>query len=111
MTRILLRTLVILLVAGLVAGGIYLFAQSGGLSLIGAAGHAEGLSRASAAGLPQADGELHFDGGDSQAGFSLDGLGGVLMQLGKVAAITMLVGVVKAGARLFRRRPQVASPI
>ncbi len=103
MTRILLRTLLILVVAGLVAGAIYLFAQNGGLSLIGAGGHAEGFSPASAGG------ELHLDGRDVQAGFSIEGLGGVLMQLGKVALITVLVAVIKVGTRLFKRPRPVAS--
>lgn len=114
MLKILLRMLIILAVAGLVAGGIYLLAQNGGMSWLGIGGTHEGLlngAGAAAGQLPaRPDGGAfvkgqHFEGGrDGGAGFSLMGLTGLAMQLGKVAVITAAVVVFQTVMRLFKRR-------
>lgn len=119
MLKIILRTLIILLVAGLVAGGIYLFVQNGGVSLLGAGagrdsgrGFSPDQSPGTLAGAAFAAGQrpASFDHGpEGQAGFSLAGLAGVAMQAGKIAVITALVVAVQSLARLFRRRRRVAS--
>ncbi len=121
MLKIILRTLIILLVAGLVAGGIYLFVQNGEASLLGA-----GAGRAIGRGFPagQAPGTLAgaiftagqrldgFERGpEGQMGFSLAGLAGVVMQAGKVAVITALVVAGQSLGRLFRHhRHAVSAP-
>jgi hypothetical protein len=123
MVKTILHGALILLVAGLVAGGIYLFVQNGGMSMIGgAAGQAEGFEHGSgngpgfargnapsgAQGFPQGEGFRGDRGGEDS--FSVAGIGGVLMQLVKVAVITALVVAVQAVIRLFKRRRKNASP-
>jgi hypothetical protein len=117
MIKIVLRLLVILLVVGIVAGGIYLVVQNGGASALGAGVPGAGFERGS--GLPGGgaitQGQLPPRGnGDfgrgghglegGMAGFSLAGLPGVMLQVGKIAGITALVVAVQAVLRLFKRR-------
>src|SRR5512136_3027664 len=105
MTRILLRSLLILSVAALVAGGIFLLTVNGVISL-GEAGashspvNGEGFARGGA--LSQPSGDQLRDGG-AQTGFSFNELGGVAVQAGKIALITLLVVMVNAAASLLKR--------
>jgi hypothetical protein len=115
MAKILLRTLLILLAAGLVAGGIYLLTVNGIISLGGAnASHSPenggGFARGGALSQPPGGGQLHDRGGlEGQSGFSLSGLSGVAVQAGKIALLTLLVVVVKAITQIFKRcRPHHA---
>jgi hypothetical protein len=118
-----LHAVILLLVAGLVAGGIYLFVQNGGMSLIGGAagqsevfehgpgngpGFALGSAPTGAQGFPQGEGFRAGRGGEDS--FSLAGIGGVLMQLVKVAAITIFVVAAQAVIRLFKRRRKTVNP-
>jgi hypothetical protein len=123
MVKTILHTIIILLVSGLVAGGIYLFVQNGGMSLNdGGVGLSEGFGRGlgngpgftpgsapiGAKGFPQGGG---FGGGhDEPGGFSLAGFSGVLMQLVKVAAITVFVVIVQAVIRQFKRIRKTTRP-
>jgi hypothetical protein len=107
MLKVLFRTLIILLVAALVAGGVYLFAVNGGMSLLGGVGQAShGIANGS--GLPRAGTFAPLAGGGrfdhDQNGFSLAGLGGVAVQAGKVAALTTLVLAIKGILQAFKRR-------
>jgi hypothetical protein len=110
MLKLLLRTLIILLVAGLLAGGIYLIAVNGGMNLIGSAGQApHGFANGS--GLPPADtfappAGAGFDHDSSS--FSPAGLAGVAVQAGKIAATTALVMAIKAFLQMFKRRHKPA---
>ncbi len=123
MVKTILHTVIILLVTGLVAGGIYLFVQNGGMSLIGGGtGQLEGFeggpgnrpsfSQGSAPsgtqGFPQGGGSRGDRGGEDS--FSLAGVSGVLMQLAKVAIITAIVVGVQWVIRMFRRVRKTASP-
>lgn len=118
MLKIVLRTVIILLVTGLVAGGIYLFVENGGASSLGAGETREGISAGIERGAgfvegemparPEGEGGRHAIGAggrEGEEGFSLLGLSGVAMQIGKIAVITALVAVVQAVVRLFKRRP------
>ncbi len=122
MLRLIVRTVIILLVAGLIAGGLYLFANNGGMSLVGAGGQQDGFSHGStnAAGLTQVNtkvqtasgqpGQDVFRGGDGshdQNGFSLLGLGGVFLQAAKIAVITALVVALKAAWQLLKHHKPV----
>jgi hypothetical protein len=116
MAKILLHTLLILLVAGLVAGGIYLLTVNGVINL-GGAGTSHGtesgggLARGGALPQPPGGAQFHDRGGlEGQGGFSLNGLGGVAVQAGKIALITLLVAALKVITQIFkRRRPHAGS--
>lgn len=113
MLKLFLHTLIILLVAGLVAGGIYLFTQNGGMSLIGAA-QDDGFSQQRGLHAQPADGESSqrqhpTRGREGQMGFSLLGLSGVVVQAGKIAVITALVMLVKIVGSMFGHRRKPAS--
>lgn len=122
-----IRTLIILLAAGLVAGGVYLLVERVGLGLPGTGRLAEGtlegghgrglgrgLGRGKAAEEQDATRERNEDGqgdllrgeheGETGLSFPLSGLGGVLAQAGKVALITLVVVAAQAAWRWFRRR-------
>jgi len=121
MIKILWRTLILLLAAALVAGGIYLFAENGGISGLSIGGLSaeagrDGFSagemgerpegrRSDGGQLPPQGDRIRRQGGhDSEMGFSLAGLGGVGLQLGKVALITGVVVAIQAFGRWFKRR-------
>lgn len=162
--KIIYRTIIILMAAGLTAGGIYLFAENAGAGLLQTANMPSGRgtpggdgTRAGGKGMPpgsditqgerparpgseeSAEGDEFTGGGRSarpdmdelaedgapsgaslprgeggrhdQGGFSLQGLGGVALQAGKIAIITALVVIVQAIVNLIRRRrQQPASP-
>jgi hypothetical protein len=125
MLKIIIRTFVILLVSGIVAGGIYLFAQNGGMNILSAVGGNTRFARGGRNGFGQPPGgdrqppngdfyqQRPFgDGGrDGFSGFSLASLSGVLMQAGKVALITVAVILIQFLVRLIRRRRKPASPL
>ncbi len=113
MLKITIRIGLILLAAGLVAGGWYLFASTAGASLPGGRGEFEGRPRieSSTGAAPSADGSLpappdgNFGGrGEHDEGGSLTALAGVAANLGKVALITALVVVVQWGWRMVGKR-------
>ena len=125
MMKIILRTLIILLVTGLVAGGIYLLVEKTGVVLGGserlfdersgdfAQGHrfSEGTRPERPEGLAFEKGEFERRDGDHEGenGFSWMGLGGVVMQAGKIALITAVVVAFQALFRLFKRRSRPAA--
>jgi hypothetical protein len=113
-----LRTLVILIVSGLVAGGIFMFANNGGMNILNSVGQAVGLSQGerhrdgfNRTGVPPQGDRAEFaqgrpprEGGpDGQTGFSLAGLSGVAVQAGKVALITVIVVVIQSTVSLIHR--------
>jgi hypothetical protein len=147
MLKILGRTCIILLVAALVAGGIYLAVEHGGLALVGDTVQRPGeFSHGDASGDGfqqgnsvtqnrnrnnrtnqnngdnQSNGYSSDNGGNqnngfnsnngcsrgqvrnNQAGFSLAGMAGVGIQLGKVMIITIIVLIIKAIVNLFKRQ-------
>lgn len=118
MLKIAYRTLVILLAAGLVAGGLYLFVQNGGGSALAIGrGHADFPGGVAAAqmkergqGLTPPDGaSLHSNslrGEHDQAGFNLTwrGLSGLLSPLMKIAGITLIVTGIQAVNKHLKRR-------
>jgi len=125
MLKTFIRTLIILLAAGLVAGGVYLLVERVGLGLPGTGrlaegtledGHGRGLGRGRAfpAGEQDATRERDETGqgdllrgehvGETDVSFPLSGLAGALVQAGKVALITAAVVVAGAIFRLFRKR-------
>jgi hypothetical protein len=109
MIKVLLRTLIILMVTGLVAGGIYLWAENGSAGLLGGDSLPGGADFADGARPARPDGAdfgRREGGREGGMGFSLAGLAGVAVQLGKIAAITTAVLVVRALARLVGRRPR-----
>jgi len=129
MLKIFLRTLVILLAVGLVAGALYLSAENGWLNFIDGRSALQGTSALLEKGSPDTQRELsglphgrpsgdgrapfegrgeHMEGGQ---GFSLSGLGGVAMQFGKIAVITAVVAAIQAVIRMFRRRRHTAVPV
>jgi len=115
MFKIFLRTLIILLTAGLVAGGIYMFTQYGGMNLIGAA-QDDGFSQQRGLHAQPADGEAsqrqHLKRGrEGQMGLSFLGLSGVVVQAGKIAVITALVMLVKRVVSMFGHRRKPANTV
>jgi hypothetical protein len=117
MLKILFRTVMILLVAGLVTGGLYLFGQNSGSSLIGAisgAGLGQGENHARPAdggfgpgqgkGMAQGQGRQEGPGGENSFSLSAATLSGLAEELGKVAAVTAGFVLLKAVFRLISRR-------
>ncbi len=120
MLKILLRTLIILLVTGMVAAVVYLFAENGGVSLLGIGNLPAGMQNGALsaknemptqseegeiATRPERNENTHGRGGhESGMGGSLIGLAGVAMQLGKITVITAGVVGLRALMRLFKRR-------
>jgi len=105
MLKIFKHTIVILLAAALVTGGIYLFVENGGMNLIAAA-HGSGFSH-EGFGAQSSSGELSqglFNSGDSNR--QLGGLSSLAIQLGKMAAITIFVTAVRGVIRLVKRSKQ-----
>lgn len=119
MLKTILHALMIVLVAGLVAGGIYLLVEQNGASLLGASGLQRGGEFHEAGALPDGAGRPagHFTEGDGRAsggrggemGVSLQSLGGVFVQVAKIALITGLVLAARAVVRRVTRR-RAASP-
>lgn len=121
MFKIIIRTLIILLAAGIVTAGLVLFVNNGGMNSLGSVARVEGMHGGfpggglrpekfaappdGAAGFPGDGGRHGMEGG---AGFSLAGLSGVGLQFGKIALITALIVGAQALLGLFRRRPKVA---
>jgi hypothetical protein len=109
------RTLLILAVAGLIAGGLYGYVNSSGASLGATAGEGRHIERG---GTPPEVGEGRpargggeraggHDGlGGEASGFSLFGLSGVLTQAGKVGLITLVIVAAQAVVKWIRRRPR-----
>lgn len=123
MFKIIVRTLMILLAAGLITAGLIVFVNNGGMNSLGSIARVESMRSGfpglhagrqdrfaappnGSTGIPNAAGRQHgMEGGE---GFSLAGLSGVGLQLGKVALITALIVGAQAVIGLFRRRPQPA---
>lgn len=116
MLKILFRTGMILLAAALIAGGLYLYANSAGVNSNTMPGGRERPAfdasqppTADSAGRPMRGGEHgvmgrgeeHLGGED---GFSLAGWSGVLMQAGKVGLITLAVVALQTIIKWLRRR-------
>ena len=128
MLKIVLRIVIILLAAGLLAGGVYLLVEQFGFGLPGTGrlagatpegAHGRGLGRGlgrgrQSAGEQDATRERTEDGqgdllrgeheGETGLSFPLSGLGGVLVQAGKVALITLGVVALQAAWRWLGRR-------
>lgn len=131
MLKIVSRILIILLAAGGVCAGLYLYANSAGASLGGLRGGdmpgrlnfdgGEAFANGEMPAPPQFDGSRTLDGGSLAArpegafrhngrgrgeeGGSFFNIVGIFINLGKVAAITVLVILVQwAGTKLFHRR-------
>lgn len=115
MLKTLFRIAVILLFAGAIAGGLYLYAASAGPDAgsqsSDAARHSFGQSESSAA---DPLGRQYRGGGSGGLGagrgrdavdgdFSIEGLNGILGQAGKVALITLVVVGLQAITRRIRR--------
>jgi hypothetical protein len=126
MLKIFLRTLLILLAAGLIAGGIYLFAANGGISGLGSAqqslglssdeehgaGRRQGQKSAQVNGSPSSQRAPQMKGGDrdGQMSFSLASLSGLAVQAGKIAAVTAFIVAVQFSLRLLQRRRRLGNP-
>lgn len=120
MQKVILRTLTLLLLSGLVAGGIYLFVENGGLSWLGMDVQREGQQREY--GLTEeenseqnveedANSEFQRNGngrgeGRRQGGgrISSQGLTAIVVPVVKIAAITAIVVGLRALIRFFTRR-------
>lgn len=120
--KTIIRILIILLVMGLAAGGIYQIVVNSGTELLGQGQFEGGRHNFNAS----ADGEMPAlpeggdfvqgerpDGGDFEhgkggEGFSARGWLELATQAGKVAVITVVVVLIQAFARLVKRRKQTA---
>ncbi|MEA4906223.1 MAG: hypothetical protein GYA17_20745 [Chloroflexi bacterium] len=118
MLKIITRTALILLAAGLVCASLYLFVDSGmsqslGLSA-GRGGEHNGQGRFSESTqeqsfLPSDGGGLEHTGGGDYQGFSWDTAAGLLQNAGLIALVTAAVALLrKITAR--RRRKNTLSP-
>lgn len=92
--KIILRIILILLVASVVAGAFSLVVNN---SSVAASGPGEGGQPPA---RPNANGQAiqpmgHPDGGDHEGGSIADGLGGVLATLAKLTGITLLVVLIQ----------------
>jgi hypothetical protein len=118
MAKILLHTLIVLLVIGLVAGGIYLLVEKSGTSLSG--NIQGGTSLVEGGTRPQFDGNSNQPAGGNQSqhdggfggerGGSSQGWGQLLLEAGKIAAITAGVVLLQTLIKwLKNRRKNTAS--
>lgn len=123
MLKVLVRTLIILLAAAIITAGTVLFVNNGGMNSLGSIAAAEGMrggfpgehadrqGRLPPAGArPAEGGQRGFGqhGMEGGAGFSLAGLSGVGLQLGKVALITAVIVGAQAVFGLLRRKAKPA---
>ena len=105
MLRILFRIALILAVSGLIAGGLYLYANSTGSDLGSMPGGEERPAFDRGQLPPTGDQGRPIQGGPegTEGGISFNGWAGVLGQAGKVVLITIVVVGIRAATRRIQR--------
>jgi hypothetical protein len=97
--KTILRIILILLVAAIVAGGFYLAANNGTIAS-NSEGERPAMTDANGQTIQPMDRPDHDEGGASLA----NGLSGVLVTLAKIAGITVVVTLIQKALDMFKRR-------